>query len=88
MKVAVPEIADEQANIAGVTRPDIAEVLRGAFEGDHVGVYRERDELLPVIVRQPEADRSDVSTIQNLSIWSRAVGQYACFTYPTNPPRV
>ena len=76
VKVVVPEIADEEANVAGVTRPDIAQALRGAFEGDTVGVYRERDELLPVIVRQPEPDRSDVSTIHNLSIWSPAAAQY------------
>ncbi|MBW2371593.1 MAG: efflux RND transporter permease subunit [Deltaproteobacteria bacterium] len=76
VKVVVPEIADEQANIAGVTRPDIAQALRGAFQGDQVGVYREDDELLPIYLRQPEPDRSDVSNIRNLSIWSPAASQY------------
>ncbi len=76
VKVVVPEIADEQANIAGVTRPDIAQVLRGAFQGDAVGTYREDDDLLPIYLRQPEPDRSDVSNIQNLSIWSPAAVQY------------
>ncbi len=76
VKVVVPHIADEEANIAGVTRPDIAEILMGAFQGSTVGVYRERDELLPVSIRQPEPDRSDVANIQNLSIWSPAAGRY------------
>jgi multidrug efflux pump subunit AcrB len=76
VKVIVPEIADEEANIAGITRPDIAQVLMGAFQGGNVGVYRERDELLPISVRQPEPDRSDVANIQNLSIWSPAAGVY------------
>jgi multidrug efflux pump subunit AcrB len=76
VKVIVPEIADEEANIAGVTRPQIAEVLRGAFQGADVGVYRESDELLPITIRQPEPDRSDVANIQNLPIWSSAAGQY------------
>jgi multidrug efflux pump subunit AcrB len=76
VKVVVPTIAEEQANIAGVTRPDIAETLLGTFEGSTVGTYREGDELLPVIIRQPEPDRSDVSTIQNLQTWSRAAGRY------------
>jgi multidrug efflux pump subunit AcrB len=76
VKVVVPEIADEEANLAGVTRPDIADTLLGAFEGRRVGVYREHDELLPVIIRQPEPDRSDVSTIQNLTVWSPGAGKY------------
>jgi multidrug efflux pump subunit AcrB len=76
VKVIVPQIADEEANIAGITRPEIAQVIRGAFQGDSVGVYRERDELLPIVIRQPEPDRSNVENIQNLSIWSSAAGRY------------
>jgi multidrug efflux pump subunit AcrB len=76
VKVVVPHIADEEANIAGITRPEIAEVLLGAFQGGNVGVYRERDDLLPINLRQPEPDRSDVANIRNLSIWSPAAGRY------------
>ena len=76
VKVVVPAIADEEANIAGITRPDIADTLLGAFQGGQVGVYRERDELLPITIRQPEPDRSDVANIQNLPIWSPAASQY------------
>ena len=76
VKVVTPSIADEEANIAGITRPAIAESLRSAFQGSQVGVYREEDELLPIIVRQGEPDRSDVANIQNLPIWSPAAGQY------------
>ena len=42
VKVVTPSIADEEANIAGITRPAIAETLRASFQGDQVGVYRER----------------------------------------------
>ena len=76
VKVVVPQIADEEANIAGVTRPDIAQVFSASFQGSNVGVYREHDELLPISVRQPEPDRTDISTIQNLSIWSPAAAIY------------
>ncbi len=76
VKVVTPVIADEEANIAGVTRPAIAETLRSAFQGSQVGVYREADELLPITIRQPEPDRGDVANIQNLPIWSPAASQY------------
>jgi multidrug efflux pump subunit AcrB len=76
VKVVVPEIAEEEANIAGVTRPDITETVRRSFQGAEVGVYREGDDLLPIVVREPEPSRSDVSTIQNLQIWSPAADRY------------
>jgi multidrug efflux pump subunit AcrB len=39
-------------------------------------VYREADELLPIIVRAAAAERSDISSIQNLQVWAPAAGQY------------
>jgi multidrug efflux pump subunit AcrB len=71
-----PQIAEEEANIAGVTRRDIGATIRRSFQGESVGVYREGEDLLPIVVREPEPDRSDVSTIQNLQIWSPAAGSY------------
>jgi multidrug efflux pump subunit AcrB len=76
VKVVVPRIADEEANLAGVTRPQVAASFESTFQGETVGVYREADDLLPIVLRQPEPDRRDVSTIQNLSIWSPAAGKH------------
>ncbi len=55
VKVVRPVVAEEQANLAGITRTDIATALLAGFEGASFGVYRERDELLPIIARAPEA---------------------------------
>jgi multidrug efflux pump subunit AcrB len=74
--VIEPEIADEEADAAGITRPHVAETLLEGFEGTQVGIYRERDELLPIIVRQPEPYRSDVNSMQNLQIWAPAAAAY------------
>ena len=46
------------------------------FEGVQVGVYRERDELLRIISRAPEAQRLDVASINNLQIWSPAAQRF------------
>jgi multidrug efflux pump subunit AcrB len=43
-----------------------------AFQGASVGVYREGDLLLPIILRAPELQRTDVASMQNLQIWSPA----------------
>ena len=72
VKLLVPKISDDIANLNGITRPDIADTLRIGFEGLRVGVYRESDELLPIIVRAPVEEREDVTNVRNLQIWSPA----------------
>lgn len=75
VKLVRPQLAEEEADLAGITRPDVAQVLKEGFEGEDVGVYRERDELLPIVVRAPEEERSNIVNINALQIWSRAAGQ-------------
>ncbi len=72
VKSVVPVISEEIANLNGVTRTQLADQLKIGFEGLGVGVYRERDELLPIVVRAREEQRSDVASIANLQIWSEA----------------
>jgi multidrug efflux pump subunit AcrB len=74
VKVVRTELREAQAQRAGIVRPQVAAVLTGAFEGETVGVYRERNRLLPIIARAPETERSDVRSINDLQIWS-PVGQ-------------
>jgi len=72
VKVIRPIVAEEEANYAGVSQPDVAMTVAMGFQGVSVGVYREADELLPIIIRAPEPERSQVESIQNLQIWSPA----------------
>ncbi|UCD23978.1 MAG: efflux RND transporter permease subunit, partial [Gemmatimonadota bacterium] len=51
VKKVQPIIAEEQANLNGIRRSNIAQTLRQGFEGEAVGVYREEDKLLPIILR-------------------------------------
>ena len=74
VKLVRPTLAEEQANLNGITRTDVANTILRAFQGDTVGVYRENDLLLPIIMRAEQQYRSDVSSIQNLQIWSPAAG--------------
>ncbi|MBT8098912.1 MAG: efflux RND transporter permease subunit, partial [Gammaproteobacteria bacterium] len=67
-----PVIAEEQANQNQISREVIAGVLKQAFEGKTVGVFREGDELLPIVMRAADASRLDVGSIRNLQIWSPA----------------
>ncbi len=71
-KVIVPVISEQAANAAGIERPDVASAVLDGFQGSTVGVYREGDLLLPIIVRSPEADRDDVDNLRHLQIYSPA----------------
>jgi len=72
VKVIRPEIAEEQANLNGIQRSDIAHTLDRGFQGRMVGSYREQDLSIPIVLRAPEAEQRDVASLQNLQIWSPA----------------
>lgn len=75
VKVVRPIVAEEQANANGIDRQDISLALLQGFQGVPVGVYREADELLPIVLRAPDEQRADVTSIQNIQIWSPAAGR-------------
>ncbi|KIG17803.1 Acriflavin resistance protein [Enhygromyxa salina] len=65
-----PILAEEPARLAGVDHRAAARAIEAAFEGRTIGVYRERDMLLPLIVRSPQRERDDVAKLGNVQIWS------------------
>jgi len=70
VKVIKPQLLESQAINAGITRPDLAVALQSCFSGTIVGVYREEDDLLPIIARSPEEERQEVDNIYNLLVYS------------------
>lgn len=72
VKMVRPVLAEEQANLNGITRPDIANTLLDGFQGRTVGVYREGDLLLPIILRAEDRERTNIDSMSNLQIWSPA----------------
>ena len=75
VKMIRPILAEEQANLNGIRYRDVAGVLLQGFEGYVAGVFRDGDELLPIILRAPDNQRMDVASIQSLQIWSPAAGR-------------
>ena len=58
----------ERARWSGVTRDDIARATRRAFDGRTIGLYREQDDLIPIVLRQVEAERQNVGGLDVLQI--------------------
>lgn len=74
--VAVPVIADAPARDVGLDRAAIAQRLQASYTGIPVGLYRKSDKLLPIIVRPPEAERTDITSISDSQIWSPTAMQF------------
>jgi len=72
VKVLRPQMAEVQARRAGIDRPDLARAVESAIEGTRAGVYREMDELLPIIARSPESERVDMDGLSAINVWSPA----------------
>ena len=53
----VPEYNQERGRWAGVTRDDLASATKRSYDGIPVGQYREGDDLIPIVVRNPQAER-------------------------------
>ncbi len=75
VSVIEPVYSERKARRAGVSRADLASALRTHFSGDTVGVYREGDDLLPIIARAPVAERVSVETIRNIQVLSSVTGR-------------
>lgn len=72
VKYIRPVIAQAQANQNQIGRESIASTLLQGFQGVTVGGFREDDEILPIVMRAPDAMRLDIASIQSLQIWSPA----------------
>jgi multidrug efflux pump subunit AcrB len=75
VKAVVPVIAEAQAQRAGISRPDVAQALKQAYEGVQVGVYREANDLLPIVARAPEKERAaGVESLYGAQVFSPVSG--------------
>ncbi len=75
VSIVEPIYSADRGRLAGVSREDLATALQTNFNGVTVGVYREGDNLLPIISRAPAAERSMISEIQNVQILSSTTGR-------------
>lgn len=75
VKKIEPIFDEVMAKQAGISRPMLSETLETTFSGTTVGVYREGDELIPIISRLPENERLDVANLQDVQVWSPALGK-------------
>ena len=74
VKKVVLDYDQERARWAAVSRDDIANATKRAFDGLRVGLYREQDDLTPILLRHSEDERQQAAagldTLQVLPAFS------------------
>lgn len=75
VSVIEPLYSEVKGSRAGISREDLANALQTNFTGRTVGIYRESDELIPIISRAPANERVNVDDIRNIQILSSSTGQ-------------
>jgi hypothetical protein len=80
--VVRPRFSVEAAQRAGVLPSDIAAALERNFSGQQIGVYREREKLIPIIARAPAAEREGVEDLRNVQVYSPTAGRFVPVAVP------
>ena len=71
-----PVVNEVAARRAGVDITQISQALNRAFTGERVGVYREKDKLIPIIARAPLSERELAQDIENVQVYSPTAHKY------------
>jgi len=64
----VPEYNTERGRWSAVTREDIAKATKRAYDGRQVGLFRLRDDQIPILLRYEEEERINLSGMPLLQV--------------------
>lgn len=70
-----PVVSETRARNLGLSRAEIAAALKTVTTGTPIAAYKEGDDSLPVLLRAPEAERTDPDSLRSAWFWSTRLGQ-------------
>ncbi len=71
-----PVINIENARRLGLSQGDILTAVNGHLVGTQIGIYREAEELRPIVMRPFGRARDDAAKLQDVQIFSNSAGAY------------
>jgi len=75
VKLVRPVFNEAVGRQLGVSREDLADAMRYAFEGLPAGSYRDGNRVLPIYTRAARIERADVESIRDVQLWSAVLGR-------------
>ncbi len=75
VSVIRPVYSETRGRRLGISREDVANALQTNFSGRNVGVYREGDDLIPIVARAPARERADAENMGEIRVVSQVSGR-------------
>ena len=76
VKVLKPVFTETRGRRAGISRSDVSRAFDWNFSGLTVGLYRESDEMIPIVSRPLPGERASVEQFRRIQVFSPALGRY------------
>lgn len=71
-----PAFSPARARAVAVSREDVGQALRFATQGEQAGLYREGEDMIPIIARAPAEERARPEALSDRLVWSGAQSAY------------
>ncbi len=84
VRKVVPDFNDERARWSGISREDLAQATKRAFDGRTIGLYREGNSLLPIKLRHIEDERENIGALDVLQVQPRGASTTVPLSQVTN----
>lgn len=84
VSVVEPIYSESGGRRAGVSRNDLAEAINSYYSGKQVGVYREGEDLTPIISRLPNTEDASIDEINSIQVLSSVTGKSVPIAQVTN----
>jgi len=75
VSVIKPVYSESKGRRAGVSRKDLADAILQYYSGKQVGVYREGEDLIPIVSRLPNTESADINGIKSIQVLSALTGE-------------
>ncbi len=84
VSVIEPLYSETKGRRAGISRENVATAISEHYQGKQIGVYREGQDLIPIISRVPHSENSSISNINDIQILSALSGKFVPLTQVTD----
>jgi multidrug efflux pump subunit AcrB len=70
-----PQVVEAKARRLGITRDRITDTMAINFSGKAIGLYREENKMIPIILKAPQDERDTVDQVNDIVVISPASGK-------------
>jgi len=84
VSVIEPIYSESKGRRAGISRQDLASALSDYYSGKNVGMFRENEDLIPIISRIPNSQNATIDSIKDVLVNSSVTGQSVPIAQVTN----